>query len=146
MKKHIIFTGSELTGKTLFAKMIFGGEKTAFINGKYFDVGNDYFALDLCKEHFNYETLIIDDIKENFKYESLYPTFFRNEMMINRICRESEVVKTPRLVIITNFTHKLLSVESLKSRYHVIDFDKDPVADLMKIIKEEKIIIKTHWE
>ena len=143
MKKHIIFTGSELTGKTLFAKMIFGGEKTAIVNGRSFDVENHYFALDLCEGDFKYETLIIDDIKENFNYESLHPTFFRNEMMINRKNRQREVILTPRLIIITNFTQKLLSVNSLKSRFHVLDFDNDPISDLMKIIQEEKIIIKT---
>lgn len=143
--KHIIFTGSERTGKTLFAKMIFGSEKTAILNGRRFDLENDCFALDLCEGNFTYETLIIDDVKPNFNFESLYASCFYNEMIINRRFREREVIKTPKFVIITNSPVKNSDLkDSFKRRFHVIDFDKDPISDLMKLIEEEKIIIKTH--
>ena len=143
--KHIIFTGSERTGKTLFAKMIFGSEKTAILNGRRFDLENDCFALDLCEGNFTYETLIIDDVKPDFNFESLYASCFNNEMIINRRFRERKVIKTPKFVIITNSPVKNSDLkDSFKRRFHVIDFDKDPISDLMKLIEEEKIIIKTH--
>ena len=92
MKKHIIFTGSEKTGKTLFAKMIFGGEKTAILDGRSIDITEDAFALDLCKGSFEYETLIIDDIESDFYFESLYAKLFNNEMIINRKFRDKNIV------------------------------------------------------
>ena len=145
MKKHIIFTGSEKTGKTLFAKMIFGGEKTTIIKGRSVDITEDPFALDICKGSFDYETLIIDDIKPDFFFESLYDKLFNNEMIINRRFREREVIKTPKFVFISNYPLDLPTNPSFKRRFHVIDFDKDPISDLMKLIEEEKILIKTHW-
>ena len=145
MKKHIIFTGSERTGKTLFAKMIFGSEKTAILYGRRFDLENDCFALDLCEGNFTYETLIIDDVKPNFNFESLYTSCFNNEMIINRKFREREVIKTPKFLFISNYPLDLPTNPSFKRRFHVIDFDKDPISDLMKLIEEENIIIKTHW-
>ena len=146
MKKHIIFTGSERTGKTLFAKMIFGSEKTAILKGRLFDLEKNHFPFDLCESSFRYETLIIDDVKPNFNFESLYASCFNNEMIINRRFREREVIKTPKFVITTNAPLKNSDLkDSFKRRFHVIDFDKDPISDLMKLIEEEKIIIKTHW-
>ncbi len=140
--KHIIFTGKPNTGKSLFAKMIFGGRKTVVLSGRTFDVENNFFQFDLCKRIFIYDTLIIDDVKANFDFKSLDLISCHHEMIISRKNRDMEIIKTPRFVIITNHTEKIPTDNSFRSRFKIIDFDKNTIADLTKLIAEEKIIIE----
>lgn len=140
--KHLIFTGKPKTGKSLFAKMIFGNRKTAILDGRQFDPANNFFPFDLCKGIFTFDTLIIDDVKPDFDYESLDLISCDDEMIISRKNRNMEVIKTPRFVIITNFKEKIATKKSFTTRFKIIDFDKNPIKDLMKIIKEEKIIVE----
>ena len=141
--KHIIFTGKENTGKTLFAKMIFGGENTAVLEGRIFDIENDYFLFDLNEGDFAYDTLIIDDLKSDFNFESLYTRIFQSTMCTNRMNRSPEIIKTPLFIFITNYPENLPVLNSFKNSFDVIDFDKDPVSNLMDLIREKKITVKT---
>ena len=140
--KHIIFTGSERTGKTLFAKMIFGTEKAMWINGRE-KLLNTAFLFD-DRGACNFDTIIIDDLRSDFNIESFYTTIFAPILKIDRQGREPITVTMPRFVFILESADLLpLDSASFQRRFHVLDFDKNPISDLMKIIHEEKIIIKT---
>ncbi len=140
--KHIIFTGSERTGKTLLAKMIFGTEETLWVSGR-----QSLMETSFLFEHrgkWTYNTIVIDDLRSYFNIESFYTTIFSSILKIDRQCREPITVTMPRFVFILESADLLpLDSASFQRRFHVLDFDKDPIADLMKIIKDEKIIIKT---
>lgn len=142
MKKHIIFTGSEFTGKTLFAKLIFGHEITAYINGRG-DLLSDDFIFDFdYREDWNYVNIVIDDPKPTFNIESFYHLLVAPQMCVNRQGRRAMIVETPRFIFILDSKIELPNDSSFHNRFRVIDFDKNSIADLTKMIKEENIIIE----
>lgn len=142
MKKHIIFTGRRCTGKSLFAKLIFDSQTTLFVDGRFFR--NDHHSYASDREKWDYKNVVVDDLRPSIEIESLYSNIFHDTMIIDRQGREVEIVKTPRHIFVLNSIPVETSITAtFKRRFHVFDFDKDPISDLMKIIHDEKIIIKT---
>ena len=139
--KHLIFTGKPKTGKSLFAKMIFGTEKAMWINGRE-NLLNTPFLFD-SRGAWNFDTIIIDDLRSDFNIDSFYTTICAPLLKIDRQGRESITVTMPRFVFILE-NQDLLPIDSPSfiRRFKLIDFDKNPIKDLMKIIKEEKIIVE----
>lgn len=142
MKKHIIFKGKPRTGKSLFAKMIFGTEKTMWINGRGGLLKNT-FLFDR-RDAWNFDTVIIDDLKPDFNIESLYDTICGPILRIDRQGRESITVAMPRFVFILE-NENLLPVNSgaFNRRFKVIDFDRHKICSLINLIQTEKITINT---
>lgn len=147
MKKHIIFKGKPRTGKSLFANIVFGDKKIRNINGRQ-DLLNKTFLFDFTSdENWDFENIVIDDPRSDFDIEDFYSLIFEDKMVINRLNRELLTVKTPRFIFLLD-SEKIYLPEccpTFQRRFHVLDFDKDPISDLIKIIQEEKIIIKNHW-
>ncbi len=142
--KHIIFKGKERTGKSLFANIIFDRAKTLWIEGRSFDINNP-FPFESGREKWDYEYVVIDDLHCRFNIESVFPVIFSDVLVINRLNRELEHVKMPTFIFITDSSYNSLPVEqSFRRRFKVIDFDKNTIADLTKLIEDEKIIINNH--
>lgn len=144
MKKHIIFKGKRGTGKSLFSKIIFSRKNTLWVNGRMFPESSFLFDSGIVK-NWDFENIVIDDLRNNFNIEEVYHFAFADTMIINRQFRDGKIVKTPRFIFILNSEVITLPEDkaSFNRRFHVFDFDKDPISDLMKIIYDEKIIIKT---
>lgn len=142
--KHLIFIGKRGTGKSLFAKLIFGGEKTLHIDGR--SAVNSPFFLDSGKENWDFEKIIIDDIANGFRFSRFYEDFSHSKMVLQRKYKKLEIVKTPLFILIIDGENEtFINDKAFLSKFHVIDFDKNTIADLTKIINEEKIIIKTDY-
>ena len=144
MKKDIIIIGPERSGKTLFAKMIFEKEKTLFLDGRRFKPW-DSFPFDNGKEEWNYDNVLIDDIPENFPIISLIMLHSMEKLAVNRLNRQVISVKKPRFIYIATQLLELELTPSIIRRFHVVDSSKTTISDLMKLIEEEELIIKTHW-
>lgn len=144
MKKHIIFTGKPRTGKSLFAKMIFGTEKTMWINGRE-NLLNTPFLFDRPGA-WNFDTIIIDDCRSTFNIEGFYTTIAAPILKIDRQGRESITVTMPRFVFILESADLLpLDSASFNRRFEVIDFNKHKISSLIKLLQTEKLILKNHW-
>ena len=142
--KHIIFKGKERTGKSLFANIIFDRAKTLWINGWEIEEFN-CFLFDTGRENWDYEYVIIDDPKRNFEIDSLYNNIFADKLSINRRFRDVKLVKMPKFIfLIDSETITLPEDESFQRRFKIIDFDKNTISDLTKLINEENIIINNH--
>lgn len=140
--KHLIFTGKPKTGKSLFAKMIFGTEKAMWINGRE-NLLNTPFLFD-CRGAWNFDTIIIENLRSDFNIESFYTTIFAPILKIDRQGREPITVTMPRFVFIMESSNQLpLDSASFMRRFKVIDFDKHKISALIKMIQTEKIIINT---
>lgn len=144
--KHIIFKGKERTGKSLFAEIIFDREKTLWVNGSKVRPDN-YFFLDTSREKWDYEYVVIDDPKPTFDIESFYNMIFCDLLTINRRNREIENVKMPKFIFLIDSQRVALpelNLATFNRRFTILDFDKNTIADLTKLIEEEKIIINNH--
>ncbi|MEC5157086.1 hypothetical protein [Chryseobacterium sp. MP_3.2] len=142
MAKHIIFIGKRDSGKSLFAKMIFGTEKTMWINGSG-NLLNNPFLFDHGKE-WKIDNVVIDDLHPDFNIESFYNTICAPVLKINRQGRETITVTMPRFVFILKSDNRLpIDSPSFMRRFKVIDFDKHKISSLIKMIQTEKIIINT---
>lgn len=143
--KHIIFTGKRGTGKSLFAKLIFNDENTLFIDGRNFRGDQNSYAS--CREVWDYEKVIVDDVNKNLNFLSLYSNIFLETMCVNRMHREPELVKTPLHIFIVDSISLKLNTDdaSFRRRFNVIDFDKNTIADLTRLINDEKITINTFY-
>lgn len=138
-KKHIIFIGGEETGKTLFSKLIFGEKKTFYINGRSFHT--ESFPYDNGSDEWEYENVLVDDLNSKYTVDDLLWIIGGDKLHINRQCRSMITVDMPRFIFITNFL-SLPDTDSFRRRFYVIDSTKSTIADLMKMIKEEKIIVE----
>lgn len=140
--KHLIFIGKPATGKTLFAKMIFGTEKTMWLDGRH-SLLKTHFTFD-HRGAWNYNTIVIDDLRSDFNIESFYTTISAPVLKIDRQGREPITVTMPRFVFILESADMLpLDSASFNRRFKVIDFDKHKISSLLKLIKTEKITIIT---
>ena len=145
MARHIIFKGKEHTGKSLFAKIIFGNEKVLKIAG-YKSPSNHDFIFDNGSDKWDYDYILIDDPrKKSFDISEFYEISSREHMIINIKFYGQLRVKTPKFIFLINSDVISLPENNptFIRRFKVLDFDKNPISDLMKIIHEEKIIIKT---
>lgn len=143
MKKHIIITGPEQSGKTLFAKMIFPREKTLYINGLSFDP-SDAFLYDNGAENWKYENILIDDLHPQFTCNDILQLVTADKLYINRLNRMAIEVDMPRFIFISNYL-TFCSSQTIKRRFHIVDSEGSSISDWVKMIKEEEITIKTHW-
>lgn len=144
--KNLIFIGKARTGKSLFALMIFGREKTFYIDGRC-DL-NDRFLFDDNSEKWEYENVIIDDLRSSLKFGNpdFHQRFIYNQILLHRRGKLSEAVKRPRFIFIVDSEEMEINIPGLfQDRFSIIDFDKNTIADLTKILTEEKIIIKTDY-
>lgn len=140
--KHLIFIGKRGSGKSLFAKMIFGTERTMWING-YKGLLNNPFLFE-HRGAWNFNTIVIDNCTPDFNIETFYNFLFAELLKIDRQGRESITVPMPRFVFILESENLLpINYPSFKRRFKVIDFDKHKISSLIKLIQTEKIIIKT---
>lgn len=144
MKKHIIFKGKRGNGKTLFSKIIFGNQKTLKIAGYKFNRVND-FLFDNFKSEWDYDFILVDNLQRNFDITSWYSILSLEKLCIDRRFEERCFVDLPTFIFIVDSELVDLpeNIATFTRRFHVFDFDKDPISDLMKIIQDEKIIIKT---
>lgn len=144
--KHIIFKGKERTGKSLFANIIFDRTKTLWVDGRKVTPDN-HFLLDTGREKWDYDFVVIDDPKPTFYIESFYNMIFCDLLTINRLNREIENVKMPKFIFLIDSERVALpdlSLATFNRRFTVLDFDKNTIADLTKLIEDEKIIINNH--
>lgn len=142
--KHLLFIGKRGSGKSLFAKMIFGIFKTFYVDGKN-EISNPFF-LDNGQDHWDYENIVIDDITAKFNISRFYEDFGQKKMILNRRGKNGKIIKTPRFILIIDSQNDaFLNDKNFIKEFHVIDFDKNTIADLKKILNEEKIIIKTDY-
>ena len=142
--KHIIFKGKPRTGKSLFANTIFDRAKTLWITA--YKIKNfDPFLFDVRRSVWDYEYVVIDDPSRKFNIDSFINTIFADELVIERRGRDSIKVKMPKFIfLIDSETITIPEDESFQRRFKIIDFDKNTIADLTKLINEEKIIINNH--
>jgi hypothetical protein len=144
--KHIIFKGKERTGKSLFANIIFDRTKTLWVDGRKVTPDN-LFLLDTSREQWDYEYVVIDDPKPTFDIESFYNMIFCDLLTINRLNREIENVKMPKFIFLIDSERVALPdvrLATFNRRFTVLDFDKNTIADLTKLIEDEKITINNH--
>lgn len=142
--KHIIFTGRERTGKSLFANIIFDRSKTLWVKGNEMTYDN-YFLFDTTREKWDYEYVIIDNLKASFDIEVFYNFLFANELCINRRNIGKVYVKMPKIIFIFDAGVTVnQDLATFNRRFTVLDFDKNTIADLTKLIEEENIIINIH--
>lgn len=142
--KHLIFKGKPLTGKSLFSRIIFNNEQTCWIDARTFR--KESFPFDVTyNEKWEYENIVIDDPGKDFNLEEFYTLIFSDNLIIDRKNRERIAVKTPRFIFLLDSEIIDLpeKTPSFNRRFHVVDFDKDPISEVTKIIHQEKIIIKT---
>lgn len=143
--KHIIFKGKPRTGKSLFAKMIFDQEKTLIINRRVIVGDFNPFLFASNKKPWNYENVLIDDpVCKKFEIDFFYKYVFHDEIEVKIPYEHSFFVKTPRFIFTLDDTVQLPDTPSFNSHFKIIDFDKNPIADLTKLINEENIIINNH--
>lgn len=141
--KHLIFIGKRDSGKSLFAKMIFGTEKTKRLNGRIKNMLNNPFLFH-HERAWQFDTIVIDDCKPDFDIESFYNLIFAPLLKVDRKGLEAVTVPMPRFVFILESENLLpFNSPSFKRRFKVIDFDKHKISSLIKMIQTEKIIIKT---
>ena len=144
--KHIIFKGKERTGKSLFANIIFDRAKTLWIEGHRIKLDN-YFLFDTGRDKWDFEFVVVDDPKPSFDIESFYQIIFADVLKIDRLNREIEYVQMPKFIFLIDSERVALpdiSLATFNRRFTVLDFDKNTIADLTKLIIEEKIIINNH--
>lgn len=140
--KHLIFIGKRSSGKSLFAKMIFGTEKTIWKSG-YKELLNNPFLFD-HRGAWDINTIVIDDCTPDFNIETFYNFIFAPLLKIDRQGQEPITVTMPRFVFILENDNQLpINSPSFIRRFKVIDFDKHKISSLIKLIQTEKIIIKT---
>ena len=144
MKKHIIFKGKPRTGKSFLSRLIFACKSTYWVDGRTFPGSSFLFDPGTVKQ-WDFDNVVIDDLRKDFNIEEFYSLIFADTMVINSPFRETKTVKTPRFIFLLD-SEKILLPEccpTFQRRFHVLDFDKDPISDLMTIIQEEKITINT---
>lgn len=138
--KHIIITGREESGKTLLAKLLFSSDCTLYKDGRTFF--KEVFPYDNGADDWNYKNILIDDITATT--DELISLVAVDELKINRQSKPVINIPVPMFVFTTD--NKIESDKaSFNRRFHIIDTDTTSIAEILKIIKEESIIIKTHW-
>ena len=141
--KHIILTGPRESGKTLFSRLIFGNEKTMFIDGKGRAL-KDPFLFDVrIGEKWEYETVVIDDVSSSVAIDEFLQFASADRLRIDRRGLPIEYVAMPRFILILDDGFGRLLPRTFYRKFHVVDFGHSSVAEFTKILSMEKIRINT---